>query len=250
MLSQDVCPWRTLLDEPTRCHCCLNRSVYSIRLSSLDKISSDLARLSRASPREATIVLRDRISPHLPHAFLSTAPSDGLLHHSCASTPPRRAPPWPHSRCRHATRGHTYPIAAVASTAGIARLGHRTHPIAGAAGRSSGATQPPAHCHLLHRDHTTRFHCVVLRLPASQVLLKAHVVSVCFKCFKYFKCMLQVFQMDVVKIDRDVTYVAMIVHLCCKGLLPMFSSVFWDVCCKCIYLDVAYVSHICCKCFI
>jgi hypothetical protein len=27
------------------------------------------------------------------------------------------------------------------------------------------------------------------------------------------------------------------------------SSVFSDVCCKCIYLDVAYVSHICCKCF-
>jgi hypothetical protein len=27
------------------------------------------------------------------------------------------------------------------------------------------------------------------------------------------------------------------------------SSVFSDVCCKCVYLDVAYVSHICCKCF-
>ena len=25
------------------------------------------------------------------------------------------------------------------------------------------------------------------------------------------------------------------------------SSVFLDVCCKCAYLDVAYVSHICCK---
>jgi hypothetical protein len=24
---------------------------------------------------------------------------------------------------------------------------------------------------------------------------------------------------------------------------------FLDVCCKCVYLDVAYVSHICCKCF-
>ena len=27
-------------------------------------------------------------------------------------------------------------------------------------------------------------------------------------------------------------------------------SVFSDVCCKCVYLDVAYVSHTCCKCFI
>jgi hypothetical protein len=26
--------------------------------------------------------------------------------------------------------------------------------------------------------------------------------------------------------------------------------IFLDVCCKCVYLDVAYVSHICCKCFI
>jgi hypothetical protein len=32
--------------------------------------------------------------------------------------------------------------------------------------------------------------------------------------------------------------------------VPNVSSVFSDVCCKCVYLDVAYVSHICCKCFI
>jgi hypothetical protein len=25
---------------------------------------------------------------------------------------------------------------------------------------------------------------------------------------------------------------------------------FFDVCCNCVYLNVAYVSHICCKCFI
>jgi hypothetical protein len=43
-----------------------------------------------------------------------------------------------------------------------------------------------------------------------------------------------VFHMDVVKVDRDVAYVVMVVHLCCK----------------CLYLDVAYVSYICCKCFI
>jgi hypothetical protein len=27
------------------------------------------------------------------------------------------------------------------------------------------------------------------------------------------------------------------------------SSVFLDICCKCIYMEVAYVSRICCKCF-
>jgi hypothetical protein len=52
------------------------------------------------------------------------------------------------------------------------------------------------------------------------------------------------------KIDRDVEFVAMVVHLYCKGLLPMFHLCFSDAYCKCVYLDVAYVSQICCICFI
>ena len=56
--------------------------------------------------------------------------------------------------------------------------------------------------------------------------------------------------MDVAKVDRDVAYVAMVVHLCCKRLFPMFHLFLLDVCCECVYLDVVYVSHICCKCFI
>jgi hypothetical protein len=40
--------------------------------------------------------------------------------------------------------------------------------------------------------------------------------------------------MNVAKVGQDVAYVAIAIH----------------VCCKCVYLDVAYVSHICCKCFI
>ena len=55
------------------------------------------------------------------------------------------------------------------------------------------------------------------------------------------------FEMDVTKVDRDV---AMVVHICCKGMLPMFYLCFLDACCKCVYLDVAYVSHIRCMCFI
>jgi hypothetical protein len=64
-----------------------------------------------------------------------------------------------------------------------------------------------------------------------------------------------VFQMDVSKVDRDVAYVAMVVHVCCKGLLPMFHlcvsgcklQVCFSGCCICFthtlhlfYLDVAY----------
>jgi hypothetical protein len=59
-----------------------------------------------------------------------------------------------------------------------------------------------------------------------------------------------VFQINVAKVDQDVTYVAMGVHVYCKGLFLDVLSVFSDVCCKCVYLDDAYVSHICCKCFI
>jgi hypothetical protein len=43
-----------------------------------------------------------------------------------------------------------------------------------------------------------------------------------------------VFHADVAKVDRNVAYVAMIVHVC------------W----KCVYLDVVYIPYICCRCFI
>jgi hypothetical protein len=59
-----------------------------------------------------------------------------------------------------------------------------------------------------------------------------------------------VFNADVAKVDRNVAHVAiMVVHICCKLLLPMFYLFFPDICCKYVYLDVSYVSHICCKCF-
>jgi hypothetical protein len=91
------------------------------------------------------------------------------------------------------------------------------------------------------------------------------------------KVMLQVFRMDVAKLDRDVVYVASVSEACCNRSLKMFSSVFRRMllaflsgCCTCFthmlqeyvrnvsaisvlycklqmfYLDVAYVSHICC----
>jgi hypothetical protein len=56
--------------------------------------------------------------------------------------------------------------------------------------------------------------------------------------------------MVVAKVNQNVAYVAFVVHLCCKRLspLPNVSSVFSDICCKCVYLEVAYVSRICYKC--
>jgi hypothetical protein len=47
--------------------------------------------------------------------------------------------------------------------------------------------------------------------------------------------------MDVAKVDRDVAYVTIVVHLCCKLLFLIFHLFFFDVCCKCVSLDVANV---------
>jgi hypothetical protein len=49
-----------------------------------------------------------------------------------------------------------------------------------------------------------------------------HVLRVYFKCFRCSIDMLQVFHMDIAKVDRDVAYVAMLVDVCCKLLFPMF----------------------------
>jgi hypothetical protein len=62
-----------------------------------------------------------------------------------------------------------------------------------------------------------------IRKQQGDVALKEHVASLCFRCFKGT---LQVFYMDVAKIDRDVTYVTMVVHVCCKLLFPVFYLFF------------------------
>jgi hypothetical protein len=63
--------------------------------------------------------------------------------------------------------------------------------------------------------------------------------------------------MDVAKVDWDVTYVAMVVHVCCKHLFPMFHLFFrlmlqvcLSGCCsftyilQAFYLDVVYVLQL------
>jgi hypothetical protein len=59
-----------------------------------------------------------------------------------------------------------------------------------------------------------------------------------------------VLHMNIAKVDRHIAYATMAIHICCKRLFQMFHLFFPDVCCKCVYSDVAYVSHICCKCSI
>ena len=58
------------------------------------------------------------------------------------------------------------------------------------------------------------------------------------------------------KVDRDITYVAMVVPICCKLLFPMFHLFFrrmLQVCLSgcCICLEICFISVLsrCCVCF-
>jgi hypothetical protein len=91
----------------------------------------------------------------------------------------------------------------------------------------------------------------------GDVVLKPHVASACFKCFKCFGGMLQVFYIDIAKVDRDVAHVAMVFSNVCPKCFICFS-----VCCNCfiwilqsrsgccIYIHVASVCFKCFLCFI
>jgi hypothetical protein len=56
------------------------------------------------------------------------------------------------------------------------------------------------------------------------------------------------FHADIIKVDRHVAYVAIVVHVCCKLLFPMFHLFFSDACCKC--LSRCYICFTHCMCFI
>jgi hypothetical protein len=49
------------------------------------------------------------------------------------------------------------------------------------------------------------------------------MVALSRQCFRGFICMLQVFYVDVAKVDRDV---AMVIHVCCTSI-PNVSSIFF-----------------------
>jgi bacterioferritin-associated ferredoxin len=59
----------------------------------------------------------------------------------------------------------------------------------------------------------------------GDVALKPHVASACFKCFKCFRGMLQVFYIDITKVDRDVAHVAMVFSSVCPKCFICFRRV-------------------------
>jgi hypothetical protein len=90
-------------------------------------------------------------------------------------------------------------------------------------------------------------------------MLQAYV----FKYFSCFRDMLQVFHLDVAKLDQDVAYVAMVVHVYCKLLFQRFICFFRRMlqvclsrCCICFHTYVTNILSGCCiwfamvfKCF-
>jgi hypothetical protein len=56
------------------------------------------------------------------------------------------------------------------------------------------------------------------------------------------------FHIYVAKLDRDVAYIAIVIHVCCNLLFSMFHISIYVA--TVFILDVAHVLHICCKCFI
>jgi hypothetical protein len=57
--------------------------------------------------------------------------------------------------------------------------------------------------------------------PSNKVTLRAENAC-CKSMFQLF----QIFHVDVAKVDRDVAYVAMVVHVCCKFLFSVFHLFF------------------------
>jgi hypothetical protein len=68
--------------------------------------------------------------------------------------------------------------------------------------------------------------------------------------------MLQVFHMDVVKVDPDVAYIAMVVHICCKLLFLIFY-LFFQTYVAIVFIWMLHIFHTyvasvlsgCCVCF-
>ena len=68
-------------------------------------------------------------------------------------------------------------------------------------------------CKCVYLDVADVFHTYIISVLSKCCICctsDTHVASVCFKCFYCFKRMLQVFYLDVAKVDLDVTYTCML----------------------------------------
>jgi hypothetical protein len=150
-------------------------------------------------------------------------------HHCCLLLPPkpttppppsvRAAPPWPLPPTP-------------ASTGCLTAAGHRRCPCPMAAGctcwGASGHSRP-SQGHPWVRPVLVVFaRCLSPPAPTSMARINrprpplSYIANECFKCFRCFSGMLQIFHMDVAKVDWDVSHVAHVSEVCYKCLFKMF----------------------------
>jgi hypothetical protein len=101
------------------------------------------------------------------------------------------------------------------------RLGAGARGASGHPQPSQGAPTKRARCWWC--SHDAGSHPDDRNRPAS---FSPYIANVCFSCRRCFRGMLQVFRIDVAKVDRDIAYVAMAIHICCKRLFQMFHLFF------------------------
>jgi hypothetical protein len=68
----------------------------------------------------------------------------------------------------------------------------------------------------------------VFHLNVAYVAMAIHI---CFMCFRCFRLMLQVFYLNVVKIDLGVVYVVMVIHACLDVSIVDLGG---STCCNCV----------------
>jgi hypothetical protein len=84
--------------------------------------------------------------------------------------------------------------------------------------------------------------------PVCTALCRRRVKNTCCKTmFQVFHiCILQVFHMDIAKLDRNVAYVTSVSEACCKRLLKIFIC-FLDVCLQVFLIWMFYMFYTCYK---
>jgi hypothetical protein len=75
----------------------------------------------------------------------------------------------------------------------------------------------------------------------GDIALNEHVVSVCFKYFSCFRGILQVFRVDVAKVDRDVTYVVRLYTYIANACSQCF--IFFQMYVASVFIWMLYMFH-------
>ena len=137
-----------------------------------------------------------------------------ILAHAAPLAPatcPRRA-----RRARHARRSLARSRTRASHRARAPSTCPCPYPCRGPCHRRAPHCQPPRQYAASSSVPASSFVSTSLHSSKQQAdaTLKGHVAIVCFKCFRYFRGMLQMLYINVAKVDRDVALVLTAIHVC------------------------------------